>query len=157
MMTQLTILSESLDRKLEVLGEIERYNLEQEKSFSDGRADLGQFDGAIEEKGRLIQELQRLDEGFEALYAGLAEELSKSREKYAEQIREIQGKIALVTEKSVAIQAQEKRNKALIEQFFSRQRGELGRGRRSSRAAYDYYRNMSQTQVVPPQFMDSKQ
>ena len=156
MKTQLTILSESLDEKLQVLEEIEKYNLEQEASFSEGRADLAQFDAAIEEKERLIQRLLRLDEGFEALYARLAEELSGSREKYADEIRELQGKIALVTEKSVAVQAQEKRNKALIEQFFSRQREGLRQGRKTSRAALDYYRNMNQTQIVPPQFMDSK-
>ena len=62
-----------------------------------------------------------------------------------------------MTEESVGIQAQEARNKKLVEDYFRRERNSLNRNRKSSKAAYDYYKSMSQTNVVQPRFMDNKQ
>lgn len=67
MENQLTILSESLDRKLQVLQDIRKYNEQQEQSFLSETIKLEDFDEAIEEKGRLIERLNKLDEGFEAV------------------------------------------------------------------------------------------
>ncbi len=72
MENQLTILSESLDKKLEVLQKIREYNKRQEEIFSAEKVDMSLFDDAVEEKQRLIDEVVRLDEGFEILYEKLA-------------------------------------------------------------------------------------
>ena len=77
MENQLTILSESLDKKMEVLYAIQAYNTKQEQIFSSGQADLSAFDEAVEEKGRLIDSLTQLDEGFETLYANIAEQIKE--------------------------------------------------------------------------------
>ena len=107
MENQLTILSESLDKKLEVLQKIREYNKRQEEIFSAEKVDMSLFDDAVEEKQRLIDEVVRLDEGFEILYEKLAKELEGNRQRYAAQIRELQAKVAKVTELSVSVQAQE--------------------------------------------------
>lgn len=156
MENQLTILSESLDEKLELLKEIQEYNRRQEECFRSENVDLDAFDAAVDEKGALIERLNRLDEGFEILYDKLAKQLQENREKYSVQIAELQHKIAGVMELSVAIQAQEKRNKKLVEDYFARERANIGRGRRSSKAAYDYYKSMSGSNYAPPQFYDNK-
>lgn len=156
MESRLSILSESLDKKLEVLQRIQDYNKRQEECFTAGNADMSGFDAAIEEKGRLIEEVKRLDAGFETLYAELAEELKAGRERYAGEVRLLQEKVAAVTDMSVTVQAQEARNKKLIEQYFAGQRREIRNNRVASKAAFDYYRSMSNTNHVPPQFMDSK-
>ena len=96
MESQLNILAESLDKKLEVLKEIQAYNEEQEKSFTCGRADLDNFDVAVEKKGQLIEKLQRLDAGFETMYAKLSEELKGNRERYAKQIKVLKQKVSEV-------------------------------------------------------------
>lgn len=140
---QLDILSQSLDRKLEVLKRIQEYNRLQEESFRNGTAKLEDFDEAVEEKGRLIQEVNQLDEGFELLYDGLSKELQGNAARYAPQIRVLQDKIAQVTDMSVSVQAQEKRNKKLIEEFFAQERVVLRQARKTSKAAYGYYKNMS--------------
>lgn len=114
MENQLTILSESLDRKIQVLKEIQLYNEKQEQSFLSETIKLEDFDEAIEEKGRLIEKLNKLDEGFETVYNKLAEELKGNREKYKAQIAELQDKIRQVTELGTSVQAQDKRNKALV-------------------------------------------
>lgn len=156
MENQLTILAESLDKKIEVLKEIQAYNIRQEQVFSAETVDMDGFDEAVEEKGRLIEKLTLLDSGFETMYAKLGEQLKGNREKYAAQIRELQAKITTITEMSVTIQAQEKRNKQLVEQFFARERAGLQQGRKASRAAYDYYRKMSSVSSEQPRFYDSK-
>ena len=156
MENSLTILSESLDKKLEVLQKVQEYNKRQEKAFSEETIDLDDFDAAIEEKGRLIDEINRLDAGFETLYAKLADELKNNRGRYAAQIRELQQKVTAVTDLSVTVQAQEARNKQLVEQYFAKRRVGIKEGRTSSKAAYNYYKSMNNVNAVPPQFMDSR-
>lgn len=157
MESYLTLLEESLQKKLQVLDKIQAYNLKQQEIFQAEKAELDKFDDYVAEKGALIEELTSLDNGFETLYERVSEELKDNREKYAEQIKRLQGLVAKVTEESVTIQAQEARNKQLIERFFSRQRSGIKTSRTASKAAYDYYKNMNNVSHVPPQFMDSKQ
>lgn len=156
MESQLSILSESLDKKLQVLQKITEYNKLQEQSFQNGTAKLEDFDEAVEQKGRLIEEISRLDEGFELLYARLAEELQGNRERYKDQILVLQQKVAQVTELSVAIQAQEQRNKKLVEEFFARERRNIRESRKASKAAYGYYKSMSAASYIQPQIYDNK-
>lgn len=152
----LVILEESLRRKLQVLEDIQAYNMRQQEIFQADNVDLDQFDSYVDEKGMLIDRLNSLDNGFERLYANVAEELSGSREKYADQIRRLQELVSKVTEAGVQVQAQEARNKKLIEDYFRKQREGIRDGRKSSKAAYDYYKNMSKSSVVMPQIMDQK-
>ncbi len=152
----LTLLEESLRRKLQVMSEIQEYNLRQQEMFQADNVELDRFDEYVEEKGNLIEKLTALDNGFEKLYANVAEELKGNREQYAEQIRTLQGLVTEVTDTSVAIQAQEARNKKLIEDFFVKERKNLHMNRKTSKAAIDYYRTMNKSAVMMPQFMDSK-
>ena len=156
MENQLTILSESLDKKLEVLRKIQDYNKRQEEIFSAENVDMSLFDDAVEEKQRLIDEVVRLDEGFEIMYEKLAKELEGNRERYAAQIRELQQKVSRVTELSVTVQAQEARNKKLIESYFAKERAGIGQRRKNAKSAYDYYKSMSGAGYVQPQMYDNK-
>ena len=140
MENQLTILSESLDKKLEVLQKIREYNKRQEEIFSAEEVDMSLFDDAVEEKQRLIDEVVHLDEGFEIMYEKLARELEGNR----------------VTELSVTVQAQEARNKKLIESYFAKERAGIGQRRKNAKSAYDYYKSMSGAGYVAPQMYDNK-
>ena len=152
----LTLLEESLRRKLQVMEEIQKYNMRQQEIFQSGEVDIDKFDEYVAEKGVLIDKLTALDSGFEKLYAKVSEELQGSREQYADQIRTLQGLVTQVTDRSVDIQAQEARNKKLVEDFCRRERDGIKIGRKSTKAAIGYYKTMSKTAVVAPQFMDSK-
>lgn len=152
----LDILEESLKKKMQVLSRIQEYNERQREIFQSEPVNMDDFDSYVEEKGVLIGQLNSLDEGFETLYAKLAEELKGNREKYAVRIRTLQALVTRVTEMSVTVQAQEARNKKLIEDYFSKERSGIRKGRKSSKAAYDYYKNMSKTSVTPPRMMDEK-
>ena len=139
----LTILSDSLDKKIDVLKRIQKYNEEQEKAFSETTPDMDSFDKALEEKEKLIQEVLKLDQGFEALYEKVRAELEQNRAAYKEQIAELQRKITVITELSNAVQAKEARNKKLIEQYFTKQKGNIKQSRQRSKVAYGYQQNMS--------------
>lgn len=149
-------MSESLDKKLEVLQKIREYNKRQEEIFSAEEVDMSLFDDAVEEKQRLIDEVVHLDEGFEIMYEKLARELEGNRERYAAQIRELQKKVSRVTELSVTVQAQEARNKKLIESYFAKERAGIGQRRKNAKSAYDYYKSMSGAGYVAPQMYDNK-
>lgn len=152
----LTLLEESLRRKLQVMDEIQKYNLRQQEIFQADNIDLERFDEYVEEKGRLIEQLTALDNGFEKLYANVAEELKGNREQYAKQIKTLQGLVTEVTDTSVAIQAQEARNKKQVEDFFVKERKKLHMNRKTSKAAINYYKTMNKSSVIMPQFMDDK-
>ena len=157
MENQLTILAESLEKKIQVLTAIQEYNKRQEQAFTSEQVDMNAFDDAVEEKGRLIEQLTLLDDGFETMYAKLSEQLQQDRVRYATQIRGLQQQIAQITELNVVIEAQEKRNKQLVEQYFAKERAGIRESRKTSKAAYDYYKKVSNTSYMPPQFLDSKQ
>lgn len=156
MENHLTILSESLDKKISVLEDIQAYNLKQEQAFLQDTPDMDEFDEALEEKEDLIQRIEKLDEGFELLYERISKVLQENRAAYASQIKELQEKIQKVTDLSTAIQAQEARNKKLIEGYFSKMKAGIKQNRQGSKVAYDYYKNMSGATFNNPQFMDSK-
>jgi len=156
MKNSLDVLSESLDMKIKVLEDIQKYNEEQKAVFESEDPDMDSFDAAIEEKDSLIERLMKLDEGFETLYSEISKELKNNKEKYAVQIKNIQEKISYITEMSATVQAQEARNKKLIEAYFIKQRNGIKNSRVSSKAAYDYYKSMSGMNLPPASIMDSK-
>lgn len=153
----LSILEESLRKKLMVLDKIQIYNEKQYECFSAENVDMAGFDAAIEEKGKLIEELAKLDEGFETLYANIAEQLQKEKSKHAMQIKALQDLVRQVTEKSVSIQAQEARNKALIEAYFAKEKKQIREGRVNSKAAYGYYKSLNKAALEASRAFDLKQ
>lgn len=152
----LKILEESLQKKLKLLDKIQAYNEAQHQIFSSENVELDKFDAYIEEKGKLIEQVTHLDDGFETLYANVAQELKDNKARYAEQIKVLQELVKQVTEKSVSVQAQEARNKALIEAYFAKEKNQIRQGRQSSKVAYGYYKSMSNASYVEPQYYDNK-
>ena len=152
----LDILEESLRKKSVVLDEIIEYNNAQECLLKQEKISLEDLDENMNQKDILVQRVTELDEGFETLFERIREQLQANRDLYREQIVRLQGLIAQVTEKSVSVQAQEARNKKLIEDYFAAERGQLRQGIKASKAAYGYYKSMSNSNALPPQFMDQK-
>ena len=156
MNNSLSVLSESLDMKLEVLEKIQEYTDKQKIVFETDSPDVDEYDRLVDEKDELVDKLISLDDGFEKLYQEVSDELKDNRERYAGAIRELQKKISRITEISASIQAQESRNKKMIEEYFARERQGIKKSRVSSKAAYDYYKNMTGINLQTSGFMDSK-
>lgn len=152
----LGILEESLLKKLEILDEIDAYNQGQSQLLKKDKVSVEELDENMNHKDELIQRLTALDEGFETLYERIREQLLADRDAYREQIQRLQQLISQITEKSVSIQAQEIRNKNLVEDYFKKERSQIRQHRQSSKAAYNYYRSVNNTNLVMPQMMDQK-
>ena len=153
----LEMISESLQKKIGILQELEQICKQQKELFDQGeQMDEDAFDTSVERKGELIDEVEKLDDGFTALFEKVKEQIGNDKAKYAEQIGRIQGQIREITSVSNAIEAQEKRNKLIADRYFERARNVLQKGRQSSGTALLYHQTMNHAQSVTPQFFDSK-
>ena len=152
----LLILQDSLVKKLRVLEQLEVCSLKQEAALSEEKASLEEFDALTVEKGQLIEQLQKLDNGFEQLYERVKMQLDVEKDAHHMEIANMKELIRRITEKSVSLQAQEARNKVLVEKFFTKERGQLRQGRLGSKAAMNYYSNMNRMGVNTPQVIDEK-
>lgn len=156
MNNSLNVLSDSLDAKLEVLEKLLNYTNTQKEIFDVENPDMDEFDRIFDEKDVLLEKLESLDEGFEELYKRVSDQLKENRSQYATQIKSLQDKISRITELSTSIQAQEARNKKMIDEYFARERQGIKQNRVSSKAAFDYYRNMSGMNIQSSGMWDSK-
>ena len=154
--TYIEIMQQSLKKKLDILDKIISLDERQKEQLENPMATAEEFDKTVEEKAKLIEQLNQLDRGFENLYARVKEELAIRKEDYTASIRNMQDCIRKITDKSVEIQAQEARNKELMTKKFAMMRQKAKSVRTNSKAVNQYYRNMMQLNYVDPQFMDNK-
>ena len=153
----LDMMADSLRRKIAALEEIEKVNAEQKTLFEQGDAmDDDAFDASVNRKGELIDEIDKLNDGFTSLFEKVKVEIGENKAKYAAQIKEIQEQIRRITELSNSVQAQEARNKAIADRYFTEARRKLADGKRSSGTAMKYYQTMSKSANIQPQFFDNK-
>lgn len=152
------IMIESLQKKAEKLDEILEKNKEQAELLKEEEFSVELFDRNVEEKAVLIGQLEMLDAGFDRTYEHVKEELvsKEGKEKYKNEIKTMQQLITELTEKSVSIQAQESRNKQMVEAVFKSEREKIKAVKLGSKAAIDYYRSMNHTNFISPQFVDKK-
>lgn len=152
----LSVLEDSLRKKLQILDELTTYTMEQQELLKAEELDYEAFDQLVEKKDPLVQMIMELDQGFETVYDRIKEQLLGHKEQYAVQIRTLQGLISELTDKSVKLQAMEQRNKSTVEQQFRKSREKIRQGRHNKQVVLNYYKNMNRSEYVPPQFLDDK-
>ena len=153
------ILIESLDKKKLVLQSIIEKNEEQVEQLKEETISLQQFDLLCDEKEQLITQLLQLDQGFEAIYNRIQEDLKHPavQKNFELQIRQLQNQIKEITDLSVAIEVGENRNKNMVEKVFRNERDKLQNHKKSTKAAVNYYKSMNRVNYVDPQMLDQKQ
>lgn len=155
--SSLDMLEESLVKKIEVMNRIEQENEKQRDLLKDPeKVDEAAFDEILDSKGELIDELLRLDDGFQTLFDKVKEEIGQNKETYRVQIKRMQQYIQEITAKSASIEAAEHRNKKMAEVYFDTARQKMNYSRQTSAAAFNYYRTMNNFKDIPPQFFDNK-
>lgn len=152
----LQILQESLSQKLTILTEIEAKSKAQGEMVTNPDTTLEELDANMDEKAALIEQINKLDSGFEALYDNIRKELLNHKDEYKAEIAAIQELIAEVMGKSASIEALEARNKTAIEDLFRRRRKELQHRKTASDVARRYYTATNKIDYINPQFMDKK-
>ena len=116
-MTQsyLSMMSDSLDRKITILKMLEEQNTKQHDALvREGGPDMDAFDATVDLKASYIEELDQLNDGFDSLFAQVREEVDGNRAKYKSEIASMQDKIRTITALSTSLQAQEERNRKLV-------------------------------------------
>ena len=152
----LTILMESLQKKIRILDQIILADQEQREALEDPNLDPDDFDRIVQKKADFIEQLEQLDAGFEEVFARVKEELDGNREQYKEQIHIMQDLIRKITDKSLLIQKQEAQNKELMEKKFAAVRSKAREVRKSQKIVNQYYKNMMKNNYNDPQFLDNK-
>lgn len=150
------MLVECLEKKNQILDNLTILNKKQTELIQDENFSLTEFDKCVEEKGILIDNILKLDSGFEGLYNKIGKTVAANPSEYKEQLGKMQKLITEATEKSVSLQAEEERNKALIERRFNREKKQIKSSRSQSRVAMDYYNSMNKLNHVDSQFWDKK-
>ena len=154
--TYISILIQSLEKKLHILDEIIAKNRVQLEGLEDPNLDPDDFDKTVRDKAALIEQLEGLDAGFEEVFERVKKELETNREIYREEIRKMQELIRKITDKSMLIRRQEAENKRLMEQKFAAVRRQVKEVRQSQKVVNQYYKNMMKSGYVEPQFLDNK-
>ncbi len=153
----LDMLEESLQKKIGILDKIEEENKKQTEILKDvSKVNEKAFDEILDVKGELIEQIIALDDGFQTLFDRVKEEVGNNKELYKDQIKRMQDLIQEISGKSASIEAAEHRNKKLAEEYFSSAREKMNYSRKTSAAAFNYYRTMNNFKDIPPQFLDNK-
>lgn len=154
--TYISILIQSLEKKLHILDEIIAKNRVQREGLEDPNLDPDDFDKTVRDKAALIEQLEGLDAGFEEVFERVKKEMETNREAYREEIGKMQELIRKITDKSMLIRRQEAENKRLMEQKFAAVRKQVKEVRQSQKVVNQYYKNMMKSGYVEPQFLDNK-
>ena len=153
----LDMLEDSLKKKIDIMKLIELENEKQRDLLKNSdEVDGASFDDILDTKGDYIEQLISLDDGFQSLFDRVKKEVGDHKDQYAEQIKRMQELIVEITGLSASIEAAERRNKKLAEEYFSRARQKMNYSRQTSAAAFNYYQTMNNFKNVPPQFIDDK-
>lgn len=153
----ITVLHDSLSRKVDVVKEILKYTKEQNKILSSDDVDVDRFDDIISEKGILINKLEELDNGFDTTFDRVKEELKNNKDMYKSQILEMQNYIRVITDMSVEIESLEQSNKTMFADFLHGKRKEIRKFNVNNKIAASYNSNMPhQHQDWQSYFLDKK-
>lgn len=150
------ILARSLEKKNQTLSKIIEQNNIQEKILKQETFDMDAFEASVDAQNALIEELDQLDTGFEALYERVREDMMMNKDRYHQEIASMKELIQQITDKVVTVNTGNIRNKRLAESQFKKARENIRNGISKSKVARGYYNNMNNLNHVPPQFYDSK-
>lgn len=151
----LQMMIDSLKMKRSLLKEISKLNEEQRQLVIQTSMDEDAFQKNLDKKGELIDNLNKLDDGFQNVFERIKSELEVNRSAYKEQIQILKTLIKEVTDLGVTVEAQEARNKIVVQSKFNSMRKDLQQAKRSTKMANTYYQNMNKISA-DPQFMDQK-
>ncbi len=150
------IMIDSLVKKEELLKQIVDYNEAQQTIVTAPEFKEEAFEKNVADKGEVVEKILQLDEGFNSVFNRIKEELQNNKKKYAKDIERLKTLVASVTELGVRIQAQELRNKQLVEKRFAQMRKELSQAKRTTSTANTYYKNVNNLNQYESHFLDQK-
>ena len=152
----LELMKDSLIKKDKVLSAVIELTKVQETLLGEAEFDAEAFDELINKKTLLIEEINKLDEGFELTYKRIADKVKENPAVYREGIEELQELIRLLVDKGVEIETVERRNQVKFDMKVSKSRDKIRKYNLNSSAVTKYYSNMSGNTAENTYFMDQK-
>jgi flagellar biosynthesis/type III secretory pathway chaperone len=149
-------LESSLVVKSKNLDKLIAFSEEQKEIVSQEDIDWDKFDKLVDQKSAIIDELTKLDSGFDIVYNKIKADMEANKDAYKPHIKKMQELIKEVTEKSTGLMAIEQRNKNIIEQAFAKEKKLIASNKMSNKIAVGYYNNMNKINFIDPQLMDKK-
>lgn len=134
---------DSLERKKRVLSRLLEQTREQESLLRDEEMDPDRFREIVDEKEEQIDELNKLDEGFDRLFQSVEREIQSNRSLYKAQIQKMQKLIGEVSEMGIQIQALEHQNSGHFKVYLANQRKNIRKFHLNNKTASSYYQNMA--------------
>ena len=146
----LQIMIDSLNKKEKLLDELlernkAQYELIKNKQYEE--VDWTAFNLRVTEKDIAIDKINEIDDGFDETYKLVKDEVTANKNKYRNKILKLQEIIGRLTDKGVAIQTGEERNRQIIDNIFAKTRQEIKKQRTGLNAASKYYKTMSNSVV----------
>lgn len=128
----------------------------QEKKLKEEIFDEDGFTELMDQKADQLRKIEEFDNGFQAIYNRVAEEIQNNKEEYKVQILEMQGLITRVTDYGVKLTALEEKNRATLEGRFREKKQSIRQFKVSKETANKYYKNMIGMKTEASYFMDQK-
>lgn len=155
--TYIKLLQDSLQKKKKILLHLTQLTKEQTVLFNQKEKNTQRHEEVFDEKQQLIDELNRVDDGFEAIYKNISTILKSNKSLYETEIKTLQVLISEITDLGVNLQALEMKNKEKFNLFLKNQKEEIRHIREGSRMSGKYYQNMAnQHQIGQTYFLDEK-
>jgi len=153
---ELDLLICNLNKKAELLVKMSEVLDKQLQFLDESELQLEELDSCMEIQSDLTEELESLNNESDAIYEYLQTVNISTEGGTTSKIVRIRELLSQITTDFANLQEKEQSTKQRLEAFFQKERKNFGTGRRSSKAALDYYKNMSGANVVSAQFMDQK-
>ncbi|MBQ8878437.1 MAG: flagellar export chaperone FlgN [Lachnospiraceae bacterium] len=154
--TYIRMMLDILSKKESQLTSLLELTTAQEQILKGEEFDEDAFTDIIAKKREHLSKIEEADNGFQAIYNRIAEEIQNNKEAYKEQILEMQGLITRVTDLGVKLSALEEKNKTALEANLQGKRQNIRQFKVSKQTADKYYKNMIGMQTGASYFMDQK-
>ena len=153
-MNNLDVLEENLKNKYEVMQKINNMNITFEKNLQNTEDfNVESLEEYLDNKEILINNLESLEEETINIFESI-KDIKNLKEN--EKIRDIKDILEKIQELSNNLVIKEKQTKKQVELFLSNERALLNINKKTSVAAFNYYKTMNKFGNVMPQFFDKK-
>ena len=152
----LELLIQSLKKKLLLLNQIIVLNQQQKEMLMDENLDPDTLDVNVREKDELISQVTQRDDGFDEVYAHIADLMKKNHSDYEEELDRMRELIRQIMAKDASIRTDEQRNYELAQKKFARVKKQIREVKTSQKMVNRYYQNMMQQRQADIQYMDNK-
>lgn len=156
MTNELQLMGEALEKKNKILFSILEKSETQRNLTLAENFDVDEFDRLVDEKSKLLNEMEEIDQGFDSLFQRIKGELQLHIEEHRDAIGRLQNLIREMMDIGAQICACESRTKDSMQNALANSRKELAKRRISSKSVMDYYKSNSQMSYTEPYFMDQK-